>query len=91
MSCGWLSATLAELRRASNFSRVLLRGLSREEVDAYIKASSGVDPARELLAAIYEETEGNPFFLGEVVALMTQEGTLAGGRKPLSASERGRG
>ena len=73
-----LAETLAELAREQLFQRVLLRGLSREEVETYIKASSGVDPARELLAAIYEETEGNPFFLGEVVALMTQEGTLTG-------------
>ena len=29
------------------------------------------------MARIHEETEGNPFFLGEVVNLMAQEGTLA--------------
>ena len=30
-----------------------------------------------MLYRIFEETEGNPFFLSEVVNLMTQEGTLA--------------
>ena len=29
------------------------------------------------MARIEEETEGNPFFLSEVVNLMTEEGTLA--------------
>ncbi|HET8647309.1 MAG TPA: AAA family ATPase, partial [Vicinamibacteria bacterium] len=71
-----LAAVLAELQRDALFQRVLLRGLSSEEVEAYIRASAGLDPARELLGAIYQETEGNPFFLAEVVALLVQEGTL---------------
>ena len=29
-----------------------------------------------MLQRIFEETEGNPFFLAEIVNLMTQEGTI---------------
>ncbi|HVP09464.1 MAG TPA: hypothetical protein VMT02_08090, partial [Burkholderiales bacterium] len=52
------------------------RGLTRDEVGAYIKARANVEPRREVLDRIYEETEGNAFFLSEVVNLMAQEGTL---------------
>lgn len=53
--------------------------MSHEEVESYIRATANVDPAGDLLARIYRETEGNPFFLSEVVALMTQEGAMQRG------------
>ena len=71
-----LSETLASLNRESGFDRIVLRGLSKEEVGAYIKARANVEPRREVLDRIFEETEGNAFFLSEVVNLMAQEGTL---------------
>ena len=71
-----LAEALAVLNRESGFQRIVLRGLSREEVAAYIQAVANVKPKRELLERIYEETEGNPFFLSEVVSLLTQEGAL---------------
>ncbi|MEX2158463.1 MAG: protein kinase [Dehalococcoidia bacterium] len=71
-----LSETLASLNRESGFERIVLRGLSREECAAYIKARANVEPRREVLDRIFEETEGNAFFLSEVVNLMAQEGTL---------------
>ena len=46
----------------------------------YIRAAAHVEPPRELVDRIFEETEGNPFFLTEVVNLMAQEGTLAATR-----------
>ena len=58
------------------FDRIVLRGLSRDEVGAYIKARANVEPRKEVLDRIFEETEGNAFFLSEVVNLMAQEGTL---------------
>jgi eukaryotic-like serine/threonine-protein kinase len=72
-----LSETLASLNRESGFDRIVLRGLSRDEVAAYIRARANVDPRREVLDRIFEETEGNAFFLSEVVNLMAQEGTLS--------------
>jgi class 3 adenylate cyclase/Cdc6-like AAA superfamily ATPase len=71
-----LSETLASLNRESGFDRIVLRGLTRDEVGAYIKARANVQPRHEVLDRIYEETEGNAFFLSEVVNLMAQEGTL---------------
>ena len=71
-----LSEALAELNRESGFQRVVLRGLPEDEVGTYVRAVSGREPTRGLVGRIYEETEGNPFFLSEVVNLMVQEGTL---------------
>jgi predicted ATPase/class 3 adenylate cyclase len=71
-----LSEALASLNRESGFDRIVLRGLTRDEVAAYIKARANVEPRREVLDRIHEETEGNAFFLSEIVNLMAQEGTL---------------
>jgi predicted ATPase len=71
-----LSESLATLNREPGFQRLNLRGLSQEEVGEYVRVTAGVTPSRRLLEKLYEETEGNPFFLQEVVALLTQEGTL---------------
>jgi class 3 adenylate cyclase len=71
-----LSEALAVLNREAGFQRVVLRGLSREEVGGYIRAVANLTPKPELLDRIFEETEGNPFFLSEVVNLLTQEGKL---------------
>jgi tetratricopeptide (TPR) repeat protein len=72
-----LSEALATLNREPGFLRVPLRGLTRDETAAYIRAAANVEPAAVVLDRIVEETEGNPFFLSEVVNLLTQEGTLA--------------
>jgi class 3 adenylate cyclase len=71
-----LSEALATLNRGAGFQRVVLRGLSLDEVESYIRGVANVSPARSVVERIFEETEGNPFFLSEVVNLMAQEGTL---------------
>ena len=71
-----LSEALAELNRIG-MQRVNLRGLTLEEVGDCIRGTANVEPSRELLRRIYEETEGNPFFLSEVVNLMTEEDMLS--------------
>jgi class 3 adenylate cyclase len=71
-----LSEALAALNRDPGFTRVVLRGLTEPEVGSYIRATANVEPRPELVRHIFEETEGNPFFLSEVVNLMAQEGTL---------------
>jgi class 3 adenylate cyclase len=72
-----LSEALAELNREAGFQRIVLRGLSRDEVAAYIRAAASVSADRQLVDRIFEETEGNPFFLSEVVNLLTQEGAFS--------------
>jgi class 3 adenylate cyclase len=75
-----LSEALPELRRALNYRRIALQGLSREGVRELMEALEPSEEARQqvhLLAAIlYRETEGNPFFIREVVSHLIEEGKL---------------
>jgi hypothetical protein len=74
-----LSQTLAEFNREQLFSRISLRGLTRDDVAAYIAAVAHLEASPALVSQIYEETEGNPFFLSEIVNLLAQEGTFSRG------------
>jgi eukaryotic-like serine/threonine-protein kinase len=71
-----LSEALAELNREIGFLRIPLRGLTRDEVGDYIRQRAAKEPPREVVDRIFDETEGNAFFLSEVVNLMAEEGTL---------------
>ena len=72
-----LSETPAALNREGGIERIVLRGLTRAEVGNYIQAKARVEPNKGVLDRIYEETEGNAFFLSEVVNLMAEEGNLS--------------
>ncbi len=70
-----LSRVLGELS-GSGEARVGLHGLSEADVGHYIAMTAGAEPAPELVRAVHDQTEGNPFFLAEVVRLLAAEGTL---------------
>ncbi len=72
-----LSSALGELARLPVTRMLALSGLDRPEVATFIGGSAGVEPDEALVAAMYEETEGNPLFLDEVVRLLVSEGKLA--------------
>jgi len=59
---------------------MLLRGLREEEVGRLIEAISGFVPPGDLVRVVHTQTEGNPFFMTEVVRLLVQEGELAPGQ-----------
>lgn len=71
-----LSATLGDLTREPHCRRMLLRGLSKEDVGRFVSQTSGSKPEHSLVDAIYAETDGNPFFVGELVRLLASEGRL---------------
>jgi predicted ATPase len=71
-----LSHTLGELTRTRRTQRILLRGLAVDDVQRYIALSAGIDPPTDLVRAVQRETEGNPFFVTEVVRLLVAEGRL---------------
>jgi hypothetical protein len=63
--------------RASYFAALLLEllsGLSEDEVAHFMALTSGTWPSDAVRRAIYRQTEGNPFFLTEVVRLLVAEG-----------------
>src|SRR5438034_2725663 len=73
-----LFQALGALAREAVTHRIALRGLSEEDIARYIEMTAGVTPPPALVAGVYRETEGNPFFLGEVVRLLVSEGSLIG-------------
>lgn len=58
-------------------TRVALRGLSVEAIGRYIEMTAGAKPPRGLAQAVHDQTEGNAFFVGEVVRLLASEGRLS--------------
>src|SRR5688572_1576329 len=78
-----LSQALAELNREDLFTRILLRGLTDKETAAYIRDTAQSEPTAELVRRVHAETEGNPFFLSEVVRLMAEEGAFSEGSTSL--------
>jgi serine/threonine protein kinase/tetratricopeptide (TPR) repeat protein len=71
-----LSGTLAELRRGSNVTRVLLRGLTADEVQRMMNQLSGQEVPWRLAEAVHRQTEGNPLFIQEVLRYLVEEGLI---------------
>jgi class 3 adenylate cyclase/tetratricopeptide (TPR) repeat protein len=71
-----LAGLLNRLTRRRLATRIHLQRLPEDGVAAMIGGLAGEDPPGELVHAIYEETEGNPFFVEEVYLHLTETGTL---------------
>jgi tetratricopeptide (TPR) repeat protein len=72
-----LSETLAQLSREPVFRRIVLRGLSQDDTHRFVELTAGISPTSRLAQAIHSHTEGNPFFMGEVVRLLQERGELS--------------
>jgi predicted ATPase len=68
---------LSDLAREEPARCIELHGLTRENVEHFVAQSSpsGI-PTESLVAALYDQTGGNPFFLTQIVHLLTAEGRL---------------
>lgn len=71
-----LADTLAALRREPGYRLLALRGLSELEVHDYLVAAVDAPVAAELARAVRAETDGNPFFVGEVAQQLVDEHLL---------------
>ena len=71
-----LGRVLGELSRAHGITRLTLHGLPAAQIARYIEQSIGITPPAELVSRLAEQTEGNPFFVSEVVRLLVSEGQL---------------
>ena len=72
-----LERTLAGLARSGASDRVLLRGITEEDIGRFIELSARKAAPARLVEAVFRETEGNPFFVHEVVNLLESDGRLA--------------
>jgi serine/threonine protein kinase/tetratricopeptide (TPR) repeat protein len=68
--------TLEALLRERQASRIVLRRFSMVEVNAFLAVLSDQAPPPALVRAVFEETDGNPFFVEEVFRHLAEEGTL---------------
>jgi DNA-binding SARP family transcriptional activator len=65
-----------ELSRERTFERLVLHGLAQDDVARFVEAACDFEPDAALVRALHAQTEGNPFFVGEVVRLLRDEGSL---------------
>ncbi len=78
------TSALGELRRDRLASQLDIRGLSESETAELVRVRAGESPARAFARALYEETEGNPFFVEEMIRHLIEAGVQVGSA---SASE----
>lgn len=74
-----LSEVLADLRREPGVSRLDLDGLDADEISALMEATAGHEldeSAMALARALHDETEGNPFFVGEMLRHLAESGAI---------------
>jgi class 3 adenylate cyclase len=90
-----LTATLADLPRIQGVQRIALHGLGADEVAEMITEIAGHEleaDAIELAGRIAAETDGNPFFVGEILRGLSESGALvfdeAAGRWSIDSSAR---
>ena len=75
-----LARVLGEISGIEGSARIPLRGLSVAAVERYIEMTAGAPAPAGLPEAVQEQTDGNPFFVGEIVRLLASEGKLTAGR-----------
>jgi eukaryotic-like serine/threonine-protein kinase len=69
-----LTEMLGAVVRERSTRRLSLGGLAEREVADYVEQTASELASPELIAALHEETEGNPLFLSEMVRLLSVEG-----------------
>jgi class 3 adenylate cyclase len=74
-----LSGALADLHRAAGAERIPLHGLDETGMRAFLEAAGGTpleDAGIELAQRLAAETDGNPFFVTEVLRHLVETGAL---------------
>jgi class 3 adenylate cyclase len=74
-----LTAVLADLRSLQGMQRIALHGLGADEVAEIVTAVAGHEleaDGIELAGQIASETDGNPFFVGEILRGLSESGGL---------------
>lgn len=71
-----LADAVATLRRERIYDRVLLRGLDLDDVTELLAVASNQAPPPEFAAMVHRETEGNPFFIAEILRHLVDTGAI---------------
>lgn len=75
-----LADTLGALARENHCDRVPLSGLDEAEVESFIGRLTGEAPSPGLALTVVNMTEGNPFFVREIVQLLVDQDLLEPGQ-----------
>jgi DNA-binding CsgD family transcriptional regulator len=87
-----LAQHLAEVGRQRSCEFVLVGSLPRPDAGRLLEQAAGRSLGAPLVDALYEQSDGNPFFLGELGRYLHSHGdvtTVRGGDRPLPESIRG--
>jgi DNA-binding SARP family transcriptional activator/tetratricopeptide (TPR) repeat protein len=68
---------LVELRRERLVTQLDIGGLAEHETAELVHVSTGMMPSRSFSRALHAETEGNPFFVEEIVRHLAEAGVQA--------------
>ncbi|MGI5155922.1 ATP-binding protein [Microbispora sp. CA-102843] len=66
-----LTEALGELTRQRGTERLAVTPLAPEQIADYLREAGWAGPGPELASALHDRTGGNPFFLGELLRLLT--------------------
>ena len=67
---------LGTLSRQPNCHRIPLCGLPQRPVGELIAAMSGLKPTTSFVTSLWKKTDGNPFFVCEIIRLLIEQGQL---------------
>jgi len=68
-----LAETLGVLARRSLFEQLSLKGLTAPEIAQILRVDGGAEPSEELISAVAEKTDGNPFLVTEIAQLIENQ------------------
>ena len=71
-----LAGALADLARQPGTQRIMLGGLPEADVRHVVRLAAGREPSSALVAAVFERTDGNPFFVEEVARLLASDDAI---------------
>jgi class 3 adenylate cyclase/tetratricopeptide (TPR) repeat protein len=71
-----LADALGALRREVEYERIALKGLEESDIGALLTGITEQDVPDAFVHAISDETDGNPFFIREVLIHLTDEGKI---------------
>jgi tetratricopeptide (TPR) repeat protein len=72
-----LTQTCAELARIPTQQRLHLQGLTPHDVARFLVLTTGMPAAEAVVTSLHQQTDGNPFFLTEMVRMLMAHGGAA--------------
>ncbi|HLF69791.1 MAG TPA: AAA family ATPase, partial [Actinomycetota bacterium] len=79
-----LAEMLGEFRRLDSYRRIALKGLDEGGIMQLLLTRDETQPRRDLARAILDASEGNPFFVEEIIKHLSETGRLSDTKMSIS-------